>query len=151
MDVKNGGSECSSDSSTDSSTVRSDFCLPWPPATRSEQRFLRNREHLQRRRDVGPTSLTHQRMGSNTVRRRARCTSASPSSDHPRVRSDKKNAFFVFLRAVVTVVGSSRLRIAQAERDPSKQLAGHISQNYKFFHSAFKYTLDTYWKNCMYG
>jgi len=126
MDVKNGVSE----SSSDSSEVRSDFCLPWPPATRAEQRLCRNREHLQRRRDLGGT---RRRIGSSTARRRARWTSASPSADRHRVRSDKKNAFFVFARVVVTVVGRSRLRIAQAERDPSKQLAGQISQNYTFF------------------
>jgi len=149
MDVKNGVSECSSDSSTDSSTVCSDFCLPWPPATRSEQRWHRNREHQQRRRDAGPTSSTRRRMGSNTLRRRARRTSVSP--DRPRVRSDKKNAFSVFARVVVTVVGCSRLRITQAKRDPSKPLAGQISQGYTFFRSSLKYTLDTCWKNCMYG
>jgi len=129
MDVKN----CINESSSDSSAVLSDFCLPWPPATHAEQRLRRNREHLQRRRDLGATRLTRRRIGSSTARRRARWTSASPSADRRRVRSVKKNAFFVFARAVVTVVGRSRLRITQAERDPSKQLAGQISQNYTFF------------------
>lgn len=121
MDVKNGVSE----SSSDSSTVLSDFCLPWPPATRAEQRFRRNRERLQRRRNVAAT----RRMRISTARRRARGTLASPSPDRYRVRSNKKNALFVFARAVVTIVGRLRLRIAQAKRDPSKQLAGQISQN----------------------
>jgi len=133
MDVKNGVSESSSDSSTDSSAVLSDFCLPWPPATHAEQRFSRNREHLYRRREDGATRLTRRRMGSSTSRRRARWTSASPSADRRRVRSDKKNAFFVFARGVVTVMGRSQNRIEQAKRDPSKQLASQISQNYTFF------------------
>lgn len=127
MDVKNGVGESSSDSSTDSSAVLSDFCLPWPPATRAEQRLRRNRELPQRLRDISATPLARRRMGSSTVRRRARWTSSSPSPDRHRVRSDKKNAFFVFARAMVTVAGRSRIRIAQAERDPSKQIAGQIS------------------------
>jgi len=148
MDVKNGDAE----SSSDSSAVRSDFCLPWPPATRAEQRLRRNREHLQRRRDVGATRSTRRRMRSSAARRRARWTSTSPSPDRSRVRSDKKNAFFVFARAVITVVGRSRLRIVQAERDPSKQLAGQISQNYTFsIVRVNRYTLNTRWKNCFSG
>jgi len=119
MDVKN----CVSESSSDSSPVLSDFCLPWPPATRAEQRLRRNREHLRRRRNVGAT----RRMGISTGG--SAWTSTSPSPDRCHVRSNKKNAFFVFARAVVTIVGRLRIRIAQAKRDPSKQFAGQISQN----------------------
>lgn len=116
-DVRENGSDADS-SATDSSSsaaVCSDFCLPWPPASRSEQKTLRRRENA-----VHPT-LARRRTASSAVRRKARWTSsASPSPDRRPVRSREKNALFVLGRAAVTVVGRSRITWAQAERDPSK-------------------------------
>lgn len=125
-DVRKNGSDADS-SATDSSSSAaacSDFCSPWPPAVRSEQKTLWRRENAVRR------ASTRQRTASSAVRRKARWTSSpSPSPDRRRVRSRKKNALFILGRAAVTVVGRSRVTWAQAERDPSKQqsAAGQIS------------------------